>query len=162
MNADGKIYIYITDKIPGGDAKPGQDAVSKEDKKESTLAKYAQHRFFNFLESEAKQIVNYEISNIGNFTGNYVAQRKVQTAVSAGTRLLNIGNAASAGFIATGGNIVGAIIGASLAVATSAITFFEQERVAQLEFKRQNYNLNILKERSGLYALDNESRTGGY
>ena len=160
MNADGKIYIYITDKLPGGDGKPGPDAVSKEDKKESTLAKYAQHRFFNFLESEAKQIVNYEISNIGNFTGNYVAQRKVQTAVSAGTRLLNIGNAAVAGFVAAGP--VGAIIGASLAIATSVITYFEEERVAQLEFKRQNYNLSILKERSGLYALDNESRTGGY
>ena len=56
---DGKIYITISDeRKSGGDGggvlqTPEEQTQSQQDNKESVLRKYTNHRFFNFIQSEA-------------------------------------------------------------------------------------------------------------
>ena len=68
--ADGKIYIIVTDQLPGGGGPlvPDRQSGSEKEKKDNALSDFARHKFFNFIESQAKQAINYSISNIGNFT----------------------------------------------------------------------------------------------
>lgn len=167
MTNDGKIYIIVTNKLPAGTSVPtitdGQKTESSSTtKSESLLARYAQHKFFNFIQSQTEQFISYEISNIGNFTGNYVAQRNVDSTVASLNVLTNVATAAYAGFTMSGGNVFGALIGAGVSVISQTVSFLQREKINQLVFRQQNYTLDVLKERSGLYSLDNGSRTGGY
>ena len=163
MNNDGKIYIIVTDKLPNGGGEPirGSDNKQDKDKKENSLLKYSQHRFFNFIESQTKQFINFESNNIGNLTGNYVAQREVQANIKAAGTLMNMANATAQAVITTG-SLAAGFITAGIMIAGAVISYEQQEKVNQMAFKQQNYELSMLKNRSGLYALDNESRTGGY
>lgn len=99
--------------------------------------------------STTKQIVNYGISNIGSFTGDYVKQDQVQHAVGIVSDISSIVVGAAAG------GWVGAIV-ATLGVATkhvmSAVT---EEKNAQ----HQERAVELLRARSGNYTT-NGSRTG--
>lgn len=165
MSSDGKIYIVVTDKTPGNTPNPfspDPDLGPKKtaEKKDDALSRFAERKLTDFVWGQFKKDIDFQISNIGNFTGNYVVQAQAQNAQSAVMGLAGVGMA-----------IWGAtklidpfagIIAGGVAIASSIINFVHQEKINQLNFRKQNYDLDILKERSGLYALDNGSRTGGY
>lgn len=161
---DGKIYIIVTNKLPTQSGPspmptPTPAPTGKEQTgSESMLAKYFYHRFFNFMEAQTKKAVNYSINNIGNFTGDYQTQRNIQAGLSMANDLMNIGTAAMSGFIATGGNPIGALIGATLAVGASAINFAYEINSLNMQQKKSDYAISQIRARSGLNQLTDGSR----
>lgn len=99
--------------------------------------------------SLGKQIVSTSISNIGNFTGDYVKQDKVQHAVDI---ISDIGTIATG---AAAGGWIGAIV-ATVGVITKEVINFVAESKQEDHKER---SVELLRERSG-NSLTNGSRTG--
>lgn len=155
---DGKLYVIITDKRPSdqqGNGLPG--GTDKRDNQKS-LQNWISDKFYDVIKDTVKNTVNFTVNNIGNFTGSYENQRIVQNAVQLSNRLLNIGTAAMGGFVATGFNPIGAIVGASIAVINQGIQVGEEYLSTKSQQARYNMKVNKLKERSGLYSLGDGSR----
>ena len=163
MANDGKIYITISDKRFGKNKAEAdeQNNLEKEQKEENPIAKFAQHKFFNMIESQAKQAVNYTISNIGNFTGDYVKQ----TQISESMRILNFGvslaTSAYAGLKMTG-SPWGAAIAVGVQVINTGINIGEQYYAGYVENVRQNKSIERLRTRAGLNGANNGSRGTEY
>ena len=161
MANDGKLYIIVTDHLPSGDNGQIDPNEKKEDKKESPLLKFAQHQFFNFVESQAKQALSFTVSNIGNFTGNFEAQRTASVLVELAGRAANIATSAVTAFAAGGGGYTGAIA-AGIAVATSVASYtisdVRAEYMRAWEDKKKNYAIENLRKRTGMYSLMDGSR----
>ena len=158
MSADGKIYITISDARTGEVIKGTDISVSDKPKKKTEEEKrndFIQHQLFHLIEKEAKQMVQYSLGNIGNFTGDYNAQRDVNYALSATGVLSSIAMGALAG--AKYGPW-GAAIGAGVVAASQAVNFGLQLHSQNVEIKKQNYNISQLRQLSGLDGLTNGSR----
>lgn len=162
MANDGKIYITISDRRFGTNKAEAdeQNQIDKNNNAQSSnsnpLLDYAKHRFFNFIQSEAKQMVNYSINNIGNFTGDYTKQEHVEEAVNILGYMSNIGMAAVAG--AQYGGWVGAAIGGGLAILGTEISINQQIYAGRIENTRINRNIAQLRTRAGLNSTNNGSR----
>lgn len=124
----------------------GVPSQKKEDKKgaKSTVGSIFVHQAMN----TTKQIINTGVSNIGNFTGDYVKQDQVGAVVSAVTDITTVAIGFAVNPIAGAFALVGVGIKAGLNVATQ-LRNDEHARI-QSEY---------LKERSG-NTLNNGSRTG--
>lgn len=159
--SDGKIYITISDTRngSGGGVSPDTQGEQSQDK-DSAVGKYLQHRFFNFVEGQAKQFVNYTVSNIGNFTGSYETQRDIQAVMESASFLINLGTSIASG--AKMGGVWGAVIAGSIAVGSKAINFGYQEYSEQFQNRKINRNIDMMRRRLGLEGLTDGSRTGGY
>lgn len=159
--ADGKIYITITDEPVGN--KPAPKPVSKSAKKEeeeknNLFTDFAKHQFFNFIESQAKQFMNYTIGNIGNFTGNYQTQRQIQESLRIGNMVKGVGMATIAG--ATTFGLPGALIAGGIAIASQAINLIYEDHSLTVQTKQQNREIAMMRKISGLDGLTNGSRWG--
>ena len=98
------------------------------------------------LVANTKKILNYGVNNIGNFTGNYIAQEKIQLATDIVGDIATIGLGFATGLI--GGAI--AIAGVAVSKSLEAVTFFQDE-------KHKRNEIEYLRERSG-NTLVNGSR----
>lgn len=157
MSADGKIYITISDTRESETVKGTDKSAPKKEKKpqEEKNNDFIKHQLFNLLESQAKQMVQYSIGNIGNFTGDYNAQRQVNFTMSAISVVSNIGMGAFAG--AKYGPW-GAVVGAAVVAVSQGVNFGLQLHSQNLEINKQNYNIQQLRKLSGLDGLTNGSR----
>lgn len=157
--SDGKIYITISDTRTGEVLKDTNVTIPKEqnkvEKEQTTLKDFATHQFYNLIEREAKQMVNYSLANIGNFTGDYNSQREVNHALSVAGFITNVGMATLAG---SKFGIPGMIVSGGIALATQTINFGLQLHSQNVETRKQNYSINQLKQLSGLDGLTNGSR----
>lgn len=157
--SDGKIYITISDARTGEVLKDTKITVPKsenaQEAKTNNINLFIKHQLFNLIESEAKQMINYSLGNIGNFTGDYNAQAEVNAALSATNSLKSIAIGAMAG--ATFG-IPGMIIGGATVAASQLINFGLQMHSQKIEVRKQNYNIQQLRQLSGLDGLTNGSR----
>lgn len=159
MANDGKIYITISDKRFGSNKAEAdeQNNLDKGKDKKDPIGDFAKHKFFNLVESQAKQAVSYTINNIGNFTGDYVKQTQVSEAMEILNGVIDLGTAALAGFKATG-SPYGALIAVGLAAVGKGITFGENLYAGYVENKRINRDIAQLRTRAGLNSLNNNSR----
>lgn len=157
--ADGKIYITITDEpiqqnvneVSGGGSNNSLPKAKTQDG-----VGVAGHYFLNIMESEVKAMVNYSLGNIGNFTGNYITQNNVNSALRIGGKLIGLGTSIAAG--AAMGGPVGAVA-AGIAYTAGEITNFAlQEKSNNFAYKKQNREIDILRQMSGLDTLTNGSR----
>lgn len=157
---NGRIYITISDKRNGGGGGDGDDEKEKKHKKsdEEVLADYIKHSFFSMIKSQAKQMVNYTVSNIGNFTGDYQAQREIQASMQSLNVGVSLATAFLGGTIATGGNPIGGVVATVITATAQAVNFGLQEHTNRVVTRNQNYNISQLREISGLDALTNGGR----
>lgn len=157
---DGKIYITISDqrgKGGGYGGEPGTVINSKKQDNETTaLGDYAKHEFFNLIKQNATKIVNYSIGNMGNFSGDYLAQTNINATMSNVSTLASYGLAAAAG--AKYGGPLGAAIAVGVKMVTDAVSFGLNERTNRAQYKKTNYEISKLKDLSGLNALIDVSR----
>ena len=156
--SDGKIYIIISDRPDAGGTGglETQQAAETEAKKQQTGWNYASHRFANFIESQAKQFMNYGINNIGNFTGDYEIQRKINEDLQLLNILGNIGTSTVAGGVS--GGVPGAIIAFAVSTASTVINAGLEAKTQRVANEKINYNIEQLRKRSGLNTRLDGSR----
>lgn len=163
MANDGKIYITISDKRFGNNVAEAdaQNQIDKEKEKKDkpTVSDFAQHKFFNMIEAQAKQAVTYTLGNIGNFTGNYITQQQVNNALEAVNFLESVGMAALAG---SKFGWQGALISAGVSILTQGATRTLNTFTGMLDNTRQNIAIDQLRTRAGLNGTNNGSRGTEY
>ena len=117
---DGKIYITISDQRGKGGGVGGEPSAvinsKKQDNETTALGDYAKHEFFNLIKQNATKIVNYSIGNMGNFSGDYLAQTNINATMS------NVSTIASYGMAAAAGMSYGGPLGAAIAVGVKMVT----------------------------------------
>ena len=158
MADDGKLYIIISDKRDddGNGGNTPADTTQKDSNKKSSQS-IITHQFYNFITSQAKQFVNYNIQNIGNFSGDYITQRRVNEAIQGLNITMNIGGAFISGTMMTGNPLVGAAF-ATIAIAGTAINAMYQSHTQRIQNAKTNYNIDQLRRRSGLNTYIDGSR----
>lgn len=135
-----------TGQATAGDGREIQETASRGQADAKTVAiSMLGHQALN----TTKQILNYSISNIGNFTGNTVMQENIQTAVGIMGDLASIGMAS-----ATGGWVGFAV--ATIGVATKYTMGAISNEIAN---RKDNRQTAFILERSGNSTM-NGSRTG--
>lgn len=161
--AENKLYITISDNRSGqkggqdGDATPTSG--NKGDKKDNSgnaATRYAEHQLFNLAKRTAVQSVNFAISNIGNLTGDYIAQRNVGVAKQAISGVISVGMSTAGG--AAVGGWVGAIVGFSVGVVSLIGSSVQSEIQNRLDTAKQNLEIAQLRDRAGLNATYDGSR----
>lgn len=169
---DGKIYIYISHEPPasgqggavagasgasgtGGTSGAGGGTTTTDN--DSLMNHWARSHLLNTTKQIAKQAVTFSISNIGNFSGDYITQTHVKHSFDALSGLASVGMGALAGF-KYGGGPIGAVIGASLAVVSQTITGITNIISGVIENEKINYEIAQLKDRSGLNTYVDGSR----
>ena len=154
MANDGKIYITISDergKGSGGTTTTTTTTTTTEEEskdKDGLGFDLANHQFKNFVISEAKQMVNYSIGNIGNVTGEYQTHRQVNEGINAIGKVANIANAF----------IVGGVVGGLIAVAGTGINYALQRNSEIIANRQLNNKIDKVRELAGLDTLNNGSR----
>lgn len=96
--------------------------------------------------SKAKQVLNYSVSNIGNFTGDYTKSESIQQVISTVGDISAIATGFAAGPIA--GSI--AIVSVAMSKTFEAVSFFQDQKHKDIEYE-------YLQARSG-NSLVNGSR----
>lgn len=158
MANDGKIYIIITDQLPTGT--PPSPQTPSTNTQTSSSGKDGINifdlQFFSFMKSQVMKAVNYNISNTGNFTGNYQLQRNIQSSMQDCFDLLNLGNAIISGY--KHGGVLGAIGAGTLAILAPSINKAYENRLIDIEQMQTNNKIEQLRVRAGLNQLTNGSR----
>ena len=156
-NTDGKIYIYVTNKLPNEAGAVASNGTGKQDKQDSELlSHWARAKLIGTVKGVANGCVNYSLNNIGNFTGDYITQMNVDNALNNLNNIANIGLTALAGFKIAGP--IGAVISGSLALISSGVNSALNIRSMQIANNKMNYEIQQLKVRSGLNTLLDGSR----
>ena len=160
MTSDGKIYIVITDKLPTESQAQTQNKtpVSAGSGKNSDdiLKHWAKNRLISEVEHLGMTAVNYQLSNIGNFTGDYIAQNNVNNALNAAHTLMGIGGSALAGFMVAGP--IGAVIAGSISVINTGVNSALSIHSNKIQNQKTNYEIEQLRRRSGLNTTLDGSR----
>lgn len=154
---DGKIYVYLTTKKPNSDTPENPEDNSKQ-KDKFSLKTYSAHILADTIKSEAKKSVNYAINNIGFFSGDYRLQRDVQEAISIGEAAFSAGKSFGAAFLLSGGNPLAGLVAMSANLINQGINYGLQENSAIFAIKRNNYEIEQLRNVSGLNNLKDGSR----
>ena len=100
--------------------------------------------------------ISFLVSNIGNFTGDYVTQQHVSDAMHVLNFVMDIGTAAGAG--AASGGWVGAAVGVALTITSKGITMGQEAYASWVEGARQNRDIAQLRSRAGLNSTNNGNR----
>lgn len=155
---DGKIYITISDRRFGSNVveADAQNKADKEKNKESQFGNWVVHQFFSLVKNQALNNVNFAINNIGNFIGDYQAQREAQTTMSVINELMGFGTAVVAG--AKIGGVPGAIAATTIYGINKAISTAQTYQLIDVQQKQTNYLITQLKNRSGLNTRLDGSR----
>jgi len=158
-NTDGKIYIYVTNKLPNEapvTAKASNGAGSQDKQDNELISHWARAKLIGTIKSVATTGVNYSLNNIGNFTGDYITQANVDNALNNLNSVANIGLTAFAGLKVAGP--IGAVVGGSLALISSGVNSALNIHSMQVANRKTNYEIEQLRIRSGLNTLLDGSR----
>lgn len=155
MANKNKLYITISDERSGDGNTPTPQPDGTDKEETSVLGRYVEHQMFHLIKAQATQAANFALSNIGNFTGNYSVQRKVNELKQASSNIMNIGMStlagAQVGFV---GAIVGFALGTISVVSSSVYQIIEND----VENQKANYSIAQLRERAGLNTVFDNSR----
>ena len=156
MANKNKLYITISDERGGDGPTPTPQPGGAKEKDSNALGRYVEHQMFHLVKRQATQAVNFAISNIGNFTGDYIAQRKVNVAKQAISGVMQVGEATLAG--AGVGGWVGAIVGFVLGGLSLVADSVYGEMQNQTNNAITNLEIAQLRDRAGLNTVYDGSR----
>lgn len=160
MTNDGKIYIVITDKAPN----QSQASISNNQivnntptkQNDNLISHWARDRIISTITSSMTRATMYQLSNIGNFTGNYIAQTNINNGLQGINALKGIVMSGVAGFQV--GNVMGALMGVSLSLINTGVGGLLNMNSLMVQNKQTNYEIAQLRDRAGLNALKDGSR----
>ena len=158
-----KLYITLTDNRGQGEnggtnGKPTPQSTASNQSNNSNdnaLMRYAEHQMFHLVKSATTRAVNFSLANIGNFSGDYIAQRNVNAIKQEIEGVITIGMTTLAG--AKYGP-VGAAIGFVVGVSSLAMGTVFEEITNSFENSKANFNIEMLRERVGLNTIYDGSR----
>lgn len=153
---DGRLYITISKQKPSN--KVSDDSSGNGEAKDSvSLKTFAANQLANLITRETKKSLNYAISNVGTFTGDHRLQQDVQEAFAVGEAVSQVGMAFVSGTLLTE-NPIGGLITATINVAGQITNYGLSEQQAIFAVKRNNYEIEQLRNVSGMNALKDGSR----
>jgi len=100
----------------------------------SVYANQLVHTGMNMIKSE----FNYQINRVGDTTGDYLLQDKINQALSVSSVVSSIGGSIAAGF-ATGG-VIGASVGAVVSLSSLALRNSQAQRTYNYNLAKTNAN----------------------
>ena len=150
-----KLYITISDERGGGTPTPKPEGSKSKDKESDTLGRYIEHEAFHLVKSQVTKEVNFSLSNIGNFTGDYITQRKVNEAKQLVDGLVSIGMTTLAG---AKYGVWGAVAGFVVGTIGQLSSGFYDNITNQAENAKVNYDMSQLRNRAGLNTVFDGSR----
>lgn len=159
MNSDGKIYIIVTDKLPAGSSPQPNNSGEKKESKESDdslMSHWARDKLISEVKHLATTAATYQLSNVGNFSGDYIAQTHINDTLQNLNGLVSIATSTAAGFKV--GGPWGAVIGFSLSVINQTVSSALQMHSMRVETSKTNYEIAQLRRRSGLNTVLDGSR----
>ena len=159
MASNGKIYITISDERGKGgrpQGASGSGGGESAGKGKEALSSYITHQVFDSLKSTAIQAVNFSVNNIGNFTGDYVAQRNIQAGLGNAMKGIGYFTTAKVGMSVAGP--WGAVVAVAVKGIGDMVSFGLQEKAQYTQNRRTNYQISEIRELSGLNTLIDGSR----
>ena len=154
-----KIYISISDnrgKGGSGTSTPVREDVIEKQEDENLILSYAGHKLFDLTKQQVEKAIDYSLSNIGNFTGDYIAQRKVNEMKSFISGVARIGASTWAGLSVGGG--AGAVVGFVVGAVSTVSSAIYSDKTNRIENQKINYSIEQLRQRAGMNSLIDESR----
>ena len=103
--------------------------------------------FVHAAVNNVKQAVQFGLSNVGNFTGDYIAQRNINQALDAMSGVSSI----------VMGAVTGGWAGAVIATASVAMRGITGEISRQMQYRNEDIQTSMMLQRSG-NALTDGSR----
>ena len=150
-----KLYITISYQKPSG----GGDGDKKEkDEDEHKLGDYAIHELIHILKSQSITALNSSVAMIGNLSGEYFKQMKIQEGLNNVSKLTNVFMGAIAGAKLSGGHPLGALIGAGSVVIGEAVNWGFSRVNFEASMSKQSRDIELLRQRSGMNSLYDNSR----
>ena len=162
---NSKLYITISDdRGNGSQSTPtkqssggtgGNNSGKQIAEEDNAVFRYAEHEMFHMAKNLATQSVNFSMNNIGNFTGDYIAQRRVNEMRQAASGIVSIGMTTLAGAkYGLTGAVVGFLVGTYSMLTGSVFEVI----VNQSQNAKANYNISQLRQRVGLNSIYDGSR----
>lgn len=96
-----------------------------------------------------RQAVNFGLSNVGNFTGNYIAQENINQALETLSGVSSI----------VMGAVSGGWVGAVIATASVAVRGITKEISRSINYQNQEINSSMMRQRSGNALYDGSRGT---
>lgn len=157
--SDGKIYIYVTGEPPassGGATVDNGGATQSKTNDKNLLTHWAKDKIISTTKNIATTSINYSLSNIGNFTGDYITQAHVNDCLKALGTLESIGGSALAGAMI--GGPIGAVLGASIGLINATVSNALAVNTQRIMNNKMNYEIAQLRSRAGLNTTLDGSR----
>lgn len=147
--------------VAGADAKSAEriNPIGSETMPEDENVKRAEQAAIAFSLATLKRQINYEISQMGNRTGNYIAQAETELAMEMLGNVTTVAMATAAG--AKYGGVPGAVAGFLISAGSIGIGYANQYRTLMNNIARLDTYANIMQDRSG-NANNNGSRGTDY
>ena len=156
--ANDKLYITISNKSGGNGSGDSDSKKKKEKDTASEFKSYLVHQSLDLIKSKTLSAIDKAVNRIGTFKGDYISSREAQYALSMVKQTSSIISSAVAG--ATIGGGIGAIAGATFAFSSILVDNVQDLIDYNHAYNMQQYEIDLIRQRSGLNSTTNESRTG--
>lgn len=122
-------------------------AATRDTSVKQTMTSVYVHRVLSIASNTTKQIVRYAISQYGDFTGDYIGQRKIDTTIEQAETLLSIGSSTVMGALA--GGWVGAAFGLISSGVSVGVSAYQASKELEKNITRANNAANYNAQRIG-------------
>lgn len=141
------------------DTTPGSDSESRAEKTTKQAAGYVAYK--RYISPFIKQAISYEISTVSLRTGKTEYQQRLQFAYDMGSKVVGLAENMITGFLISGGNPIGAVIGAGVSVIQTAVQYAQAQNTLNLENSKESISIGLQNVRAGgSVAATNGSRGG--
>ena len=156
--ANDKLYITISNKSRDNGSGDSDSKKKKEKDPAGEFKSYLVHQSLDLIKSKTLSAIDKSINRIGTFKGDYISSREAQYAIAMVKQSMSIGSSMLAGFAIGGG--IGAIAGATFAFSSILVDNVQDIIDYKQAYNVQQYEIDLIRQRSGLNSTTNESRTG--
>jgi len=141
------VKVRITSE--SAEQQAGNAEVLQREKSPETARMATTSLFVHATIGNVRQAVQFGLSNVGNFTGDYITQRNINRALE------TLNGVSSVAMGAMAGGWVGAVI----ATASLAVRGITQEISRQINYQNEEINTSMARQRSGNVHTDGSRGT---